>query len=91
VEGDIVSDIDIPPHEVQEDETKTVVKLGASFCAIYCTLGAGIIAVSFLIIWGPHYWGFLWGITWLLAIVCIVAGTYVARYSWEKAEKASRW
>lgn len=91
MEGYRVSDIDQPPHEDNEDEMKTVVKLGLSMFGIYCTLFSGAIAVILLIIWGPHYWGFLWGITWILAIVCIVAGAYVARYSWEKAEKASTW
>jgi hypothetical protein len=88
VEGYWVSDID--PQQ-QDGDTKTVVKLGISICGIYCTLGAGAITVFLLILWGPHYWGFLWGMTWLLAIICIIGGAYVARYSWEKAEKASRW
>ena len=89
-----MSDINSPHDDddhAREDETKTVVKLGLSIFGIYCTLGAGAITVILLILWGPHSWGFLWVITWLLAIVCIVGGIYVAKYSWEKAEKASRW
>ena len=86
-----MSDIDSQHHEDYEDETKTVVKLGITICGVYCTLGAGGITVVLLILWGPHYWGFLWGITWLLAIVCIIGGAYVARSGWEKAEKASKW
>lgn len=78
-------------NEKDESDTSTVAKLGLSLCGIYFTLCAGCITVVFLIIWGPHYWGFLWGITWIMAIACIIGGGYLAKYSWEKAEKASRW
>jgi hypothetical protein len=75
----------------QEEDTTTIAKIGLSICGIYCTLFTGVVMVVFLILWGPHSWGFLWGITWLLAIVCIISGVYIARRGWEKAEKASRW
>ena len=90
-EGLRVSEIEDSPYEERESDVKTVAKLGLSLVGIYCTLGAGVITVILLLIWGPHYVGILWGFMMLVAIICIVAGIYVANYSWAKAEKASSW